>query len=244
KMDLDLESSSYSRSFERELILSNFETFQEMDHYYKKWAEKQYDSDMQKHEYNGPKKVVEKFLELDLDKDTRILDLLGGTGLVAELLKEQGYNNIDGLDGSQDMLEEAKNKGVYRDITVCYVGKGVKIPIEDVGRECGQSSLFIPSNQAAVCLSARCPYSRPHLAKREGEFSKLRRKGLRAFGGCLPPLSLYTSMNRADGQGGGRSDRLSCLSFRPVEKRGRVLEGRVAVASLLGPGTLPAKSYI
>ncbi|CAG0888329.1 unnamed protein product [Cyprideis torosa] len=129
-MDLDLESSSYSRSFERELILSNFETFQEMDHYYKKWAEK-YDSDMQKHEYNGPRKVVEKFLELDLDKDTRILDLLGGTGLVAELLKEQGYNNIDGLDGSQDMLEEAKNKGVYRDITVCYVGKGVRIPIED-----------------------------------------------------------------------------------------------------------------
>ena len=36
--------------------------------------------------YNGPKHVVEAFLDLNLDKNTRILDVLAGSGLVAKLV--------------------------------------------------------------------------------------------------------------------------------------------------------------
>lgn len=37
--------------------------------------------------YNGPKYVVESFLELGLDRNLKILDFLAGTGLVAELVR-------------------------------------------------------------------------------------------------------------------------------------------------------------
>jgi len=37
--------------------------------------------------YNGPKHVVEAFVDLNLDKDTRILDILAGSGLVAKLVR-------------------------------------------------------------------------------------------------------------------------------------------------------------
>lgn len=38
-------------------------------------------------DYNGPKHVVEAFIDLKLDKDTRILDVLAGSGLVAKLVR-------------------------------------------------------------------------------------------------------------------------------------------------------------
>ncbi|MFO7754150.1 MAG: class I SAM-dependent methyltransferase [Desulfobacteraceae bacterium] len=48
------------------------------------------------------------------DKDAHILDAGCGTGLVAEKLVEMGYKNIDALDYSEEMLEEAEKKGLYK----------------------------------------------------------------------------------------------------------------------------------
>lgn len=36
--------------------------------------------------YNGPKHVVNSFIELEMDRKIRILDILAGSGLVAELV--------------------------------------------------------------------------------------------------------------------------------------------------------------
>lgn len=43
-----------------------------------------------------------------------VLDVGGGTGLVAEALAEHGVTLIDGLDISAEMLKIAMDKGVYR----------------------------------------------------------------------------------------------------------------------------------
>jgi len=57
-------------------------------------------------------KALEKAME---NRDCRILDAGCGTGLVGEVLQEMGYTNMDALDYSQEMLEEARTKKVYRE---------------------------------------------------------------------------------------------------------------------------------
>jgi predicted TPR repeat methyltransferase len=47
-------------------------------------------------------------------KDAYILDAGCGTGLVAEELAKMGYTRMDALDYSQEMLDEAEEKGLYK----------------------------------------------------------------------------------------------------------------------------------
>ena len=64
----------------------------------------------------GAKALNGKLKELGRPMDTRILDVASGTGMVGEALKQLGYTNIDGLDGSISSLEFSKKKGVYRNL--------------------------------------------------------------------------------------------------------------------------------
>ena len=48
------------------------------------------------------------------DPQAQILDAGCGTGLVGQALAEAGYSNLEGLDYSKDMLEQARRKNVYR----------------------------------------------------------------------------------------------------------------------------------
>ena len=59
-------------------------------------------------------------------KDARILDAGCGTGLVAEKLAEKGYADIDALDYSREMLDEAERKGLYRR----YIHADLSKPLE------------------------------------------------------------------------------------------------------------------
>ncbi|XP_078354679.1 methyltransferase-like protein 27 [Oculina patagonica] len=47
-------------------------------------------------------------------KDMKILDAGAGTGGIGEMLKARGYTNVDALDISQEMLNLAKGKGIYK----------------------------------------------------------------------------------------------------------------------------------
>jgi len=46
--------------------------------------------------------------------DLRILDAGAGTGIVGKVLQDLGYTNIDALDISQKMLDEAKKLNIYK----------------------------------------------------------------------------------------------------------------------------------
>ena len=48
--------------------------------------------------------------------DALILDAGSGTGLVGEELVKLGYQALDALDYSQDMLDQASSKGIYRSL--------------------------------------------------------------------------------------------------------------------------------
>ena len=50
----------------------------------------------------------------------KIIDAGAGTGLAGEELFKLGYTNIDALDISQEMLNEAKKKNVYKKLICAY----------------------------------------------------------------------------------------------------------------------------
>lgn len=80
---------------------------------YKDWAQ-DYDGDTVENfgyvAHVVSAKALNKFLP---QRETAILDAGCGTGLVGELLREMGYQTIDALDYSREMLQVAQDKGVY-----------------------------------------------------------------------------------------------------------------------------------
>ncbi len=88
---------------------------------YDRWSN-QYDTDLQRmHGYRVPK-VAADSLARYVPREATILDLGAGTGLVGEALYELGYRNLYALDGSAGMLEQARQKGVYRDALLHMIG--------------------------------------------------------------------------------------------------------------------------
>ncbi|XP_013415527.1 methyltransferase-like protein 27 [Lingula anatina] len=55
-------------------------------------------------------------------KDALILDVCCGTGLVGQELSKRGFNNLHALDASKEMLEQAKQKGVYKKLIHAFIG--------------------------------------------------------------------------------------------------------------------------
>ncbi|XP_028409737.1 methyltransferase-like protein 27 [Dendronephthya gigantea] len=82
---------------------------------------KRYDKCMVDMSYEAPVATADilcKYMEqFGYNKDVCILDFGCGTGLVGEELNRRGYNNIDGVDLCAEMVEKAKEKGVYRTLT-------------------------------------------------------------------------------------------------------------------------------
>lgn len=82
---------------------------------YKDWAAS-YDKDtVEDMGYVAPAIVADKLAELT-DTGARVLDAGCGTGLAGEELARRGYGIIDGMDISPDMLDVARDKGVYKDL--------------------------------------------------------------------------------------------------------------------------------
>ena len=54
----------------------------------------------------------ERVSDVMANPEAKIVDFGCGTGLMGIELKKRGFNNIYGLDGSQDMLNIAKEKNM------------------------------------------------------------------------------------------------------------------------------------
>ena len=88
------------------------ESNSQLEERYDEWA-KDYDEDLESDfGYVIPRVAAETFAQF-VPKDSRILDAGAGTGLVGVELNRLGYANIEAMDLSRGMLEEARRKGVY-----------------------------------------------------------------------------------------------------------------------------------
>jgi len=101
-------------------------TNEQISKLYDDWADT-YDKELiDDHKYSAPQTVVDIFNnranKLNMPKDMKILDAGAGTGLVSIVLRKMGYSNIDGLDASQKMLDEAKKKNLYTNYIHAFMG--------------------------------------------------------------------------------------------------------------------------
>ena len=104
-------------------------TTDEVMRYYDEWGIKnKYDQDMVDWNYTGPKECVEVFKKYTKDKNIKIFDAGCGTGLVGLELKKFGYNNYDGADLSQKLLDLVP-KNLYKKLIKADLNK--KIQSED-----------------------------------------------------------------------------------------------------------------
>lgn len=129
---------------------------------YDRWAEN-YESDLVTDlGYVAHLRSSEIFSAIVTDKNTRVLDMGCGTGLVGETLQNLGYTRIDGADFSPEMLEVATRRGVYRSV----FRHDVTRPMESAGRydaliSVGLFSYGIPYisdlPNAVNCVGRGCP---------------------------------------------------------------------------------------
>ena len=106
---------------------------------YRDWAGS-YDADLvESLGYVGPVNVAEITANYCENKSARILDVGCGTGLVAHRLAELGYEQIDGLDFSPEMLEVAREKDIYESLISADLNKQLSIDSNsyDVIVSCG-----------------------------------------------------------------------------------------------------------
>ncbi len=95
---------------------------QELAERYSQWA-KDYEKDLdQDFQWQGPQRAVEVFTRY-VSKEATVLDAGAGTGLVGELLYNQGYGDIVAMDLSTGMLEEAGKKKVYTELRQMVMGE-------------------------------------------------------------------------------------------------------------------------
>ena len=92
--------------------------------HYADWADS-YDDDLV-NDYTGSRVIVDLLMDFieqskhvaDQGLQTQPLADVGcGTGQVGEFLAEAGFASIDGMDLSAEMVEKARQRGVYRELT-------------------------------------------------------------------------------------------------------------------------------
>ncbi|XP_004630626.2 methyltransferase-like protein 27 isoform X2 [Octodon degus] len=92
--------------------------------FYDFWAPN-YDQDVAVLQYRAPSLAVDCLTQAipHLPPTALILDVACGTGLVAAELQVRGFLQLHGVDGSPGMLEHARARGLYQQLSLCTLGQ-------------------------------------------------------------------------------------------------------------------------
>ena len=111
----------------KKVPIYKLKTTEEIMEYYDEWGtDNKYDKDMIEWDYTGPKETVEIFKKYTNNKEIKIYDAGCGTGLVGVELKKYGFNNFDGVDLSQKLLDLVPNR-LYRNLSKADLNKPLNI---------------------------------------------------------------------------------------------------------------------
>lgn len=94
---------------------------------YSEWAGDYEDDTVGKFGYVAPRLTAGALARVENDFSARILDAGCGTGLVGEALRKLRFTDIDALDYSRAMLEEAGKKDVYNSLMQADLSKPLDI---------------------------------------------------------------------------------------------------------------------
>lgn len=94
-----------NKKIDNKIPIYNIQSKEEILKYYINWTkENKFNQDMKNWNYQAPQNTVKLFNKYTPNKNIRILDAGCGTGLVGIELQKYGYNNITGVDFSEEML--------------------------------------------------------------------------------------------------------------------------------------------
>jgi predicted TPR repeat methyltransferase len=94
---------------------------------YDQWAES-YDEELNEDYGWQIPRVMAELLSRFTPVNGRILDAGAGTGLVGQYLSSLGFENLVAIDISNEMLNRAREKGVYREFHVMDLGEMLNFP--------------------------------------------------------------------------------------------------------------------
>jgi predicted TPR repeat methyltransferase len=100
---------------------------QEAAELYDSWAE-DYERRVSSWGYITPAVVAWYLGRYVAPEDGTLLDAGAGTGLMGLVLAPLGYRDLIGIDVSRDMLEYAREKGVYRELRQMELGGRLDLP--------------------------------------------------------------------------------------------------------------------
>lgn len=83
--------------------------------FYDQWADS-YDAEVTENGYATPARCAKALASFVDDLSAPLLDIGCGTGMSGQALYATGFTTIDGCDFSAEMLEKAREKGLYRDL--------------------------------------------------------------------------------------------------------------------------------
>ncbi|MDQ3833788.1 MAG: class I SAM-dependent methyltransferase [Actinomycetota bacterium] len=107
----------------------NAKSNQEAAELYDSWAQ-EYEQAVSSWGYTTPAVSAGLFGRYVEPKDGAVLDAGAGTGITGEILALLGYKEIAGIDVSQDMLELARTKGVYKELHQMELGSELNFPTD------------------------------------------------------------------------------------------------------------------
>ncbi|XP_054610451.1 methyltransferase-like protein 27 [Dunckerocampus dactyliophorus] len=123
-----------SRTFEivKDVVLSahrSCTTAEKID-FYNIWAST-FEQDARVLDYRGPSLAASAVSAHFSGKCQAavVLDVACGTGMVAKLMKKNGFEHFVGVDGSEAMLQRATESGLYKDLKLVVLGEN-PLPVQ------------------------------------------------------------------------------------------------------------------
>ncbi|MFS4583244.1 class I SAM-dependent DNA methyltransferase [Phaeobacter sp. C3_T13_0] len=95
--------------------------------HYNQWAAS-YDAEIAENGYATPGRIADALAQVQSDLREPILDFGCGTGLSGLALRRQGFEIIDGMEPSDEMLSQARSKEAYRSLIRIDVTDSAPIP--------------------------------------------------------------------------------------------------------------------
>ncbi|GFE50143.1 hypothetical protein So717_18960 [Roseobacter cerasinus] len=90
-----------------------------------------YDAEVRENGYVTPNRCAEALARSVSDLTRPVLDFGCGTGLSGLALKLAGFETVDGVDLSPEMLQQARAKRLYRQLELCTVEGALPVEIDD-----------------------------------------------------------------------------------------------------------------
>lgn len=89
--------------------------------FYDDWAAT-YEAEIAENGYATPGRCAQALAQCLKDPAAPVLDVGCGTGLSGLALRAEGFNTLDGVDVSAEMLAKAREKAIYRNLSLSEAG--------------------------------------------------------------------------------------------------------------------------